>query len=161
MLISFSFSQKSQKTPYRKNVPTRALHPFAKLELPSQWVFCHKFLNDFGRLRTASLSPHTPKDAFYLNRARKIILGCFSDGRSRRRPHKRVSPFFLSFFSYVRHIRRRQKVVLTCLRPIPVFSALHDRQRRAAPLRTGAYMKKKKVGTYGRVICFPFTSKIV
>jgi hypothetical protein len=63
---------------------------------------------------------------------------------------KRVSPFFASFFSYVRHIRRRQKVVLTCLRPIPVFSALHDRQRRAAPLRTGASMKKKKVGTYGR-----------
>jgi hypothetical protein len=63
---------------------------------------------------------------------------------------KRVSPFFLSFFSYVRHIRRRQKVVLTCLRPITVFSALHDRQRRAAPLHTGASMKKKKVGTYGR-----------
>jgi hypothetical protein len=47
----------------------------------------------------------------------------------------------------VPHIRRWQKVVLTDLRPIPVFSALHDRQRRAAPLRTGASMKKKKVGT--------------
>jgi hypothetical protein len=55
----------------------------------------------------------------------------------------------------VRHIRRRQKVVLTCLRSIPAFSALHDRQRRAAPLRTGASMKKKKVGTLRkRVICF-------
>jgi hypothetical protein len=40
---------------------------------------------------------------------------------------------------------------------------LHDRQRRAAPLRTGASMKKKKVGTYEEsdLLCNFFQLKIL
>jgi hypothetical protein len=40
---------------------------------------------------------------------------------------------------------------------------LHDRQRRAAPLRTGASIKKKKVGTYEEsdLLCIFFQLKIL